>query len=409
MKEFFKVKDLQAVLEYAPLFSRVEAETIDLKDAPGRVLAVDMIPDEDLPNFLRATMDGYAVCAASTYGASDANPAYLTVKGSVAMGERPAFTIGRGEAARISTGGMLPDGADSVVMIEHTEMIDDTTIEAYRSVAPGQHIIQKGEDIRKGEIILFRGRKLRPPETGLLAAFGKTTVSVFKKPVIGILSTGDEITPVETVPDPGKIRDINTYTLLAKVIETGGIPVTFGIVKDNFDDLYQACAKALEQTDMVLLSGGSSVGVRDFTIEVLSALPQSEILVHGISISPGKPTILARTGAKAVWGLPGHVVSAMVVFERVVRPFIEHIGGLVKQQTHPLLPPAVLTRNIPSAQGRIDYIRVKVYKKDGIQWAEPILGKSALIHTMVQADGLVEIGINVEGLDKGSTVEVIPL
>ncbi|MFC1885632.1 molybdopterin molybdotransferase MoeA, partial [Thermodesulfobacteriota bacterium] len=303
MKEFFKVKALQEVLEYASLFSRVESETVSLKESPGRVLAADMIPYEDLPNFCRSTMDGYAVCAASTYGASEANPAYLTIRGSVVMGEKPDFSVGRGEAARISTGGMLPDGSDSVLMIEHTETIDDTTIEAYRSVAPGRHVIQKGEDIRKGEAILLRGRKLKAAETGLLAAFGKTTVDVYRKPIIGILSTGDEISPVESVPDPGKIRDINTYTLFAKILDTGGVPLSFGIIRDDFDALYQACKSALEQTDMVLLSGGSSVGVRDFTIEALSALPESEILVHGISISPGKPTILARAGVKAIWGL----------------------------------------------------------------------------------------------------------
>jgi len=409
MKEFFKVKELKQVLEYVSQFPRVGTEDVPLTETLGRILASDIVSEENLPDFLRSTMDGYAVRAASTFGASEANPAYLTVKGSVAMGETPAFSVGHGEAAKISTGGMLPDGTDSVVMIEHTGAIDDTTIEAYRSVAPGGHVIEKGEDIRKGETILSGGQKLRPPESGILAAFGIGAVNVYKKPAVGILSTGDEIVPIEKMPGPGKIRDINTYTLFTKVQEAGGIPVTFGIVGDDFDALFKACSLALDQTDMVLISGGSSVGVRDFTIEVLSALPDSGILVHGISISPGKPTILAKTGNNAVWGLPGHVVSAMVVFDVVVRPFIEHIGGLLQKRAVATKLPARLSRNISSAQGRIDYIRVRLIEKEGACWAEPILGKSGLIHTMVQADGLVEIGLNEEGLDKGTEVEVIPL
>ena len=211
------------------------------------------------------------------------------------------------------------------------------------------------------------------------------------------------------MPALGQIRDINTYTLTGLLKKVGAVPVAFGIVRDDFDDLFEKCTLAMAQSDMVLISGGSSVGTRDFTIEVLSALPDAAILVHGISISPGKPTILARSNNKAIWGLPGHVVSAMVVFEAVVRPFIEHIGGLSGKYKKDIKLSALLNRNISSAQGRVDYLRVKLSEKDDILWAEPILGKSALINTMVKADGLIEIGVNTEGLDKGSEVEVIPL
>ena len=215
--------------------------------------------------------------------------------------------------------------------------------------------------------------------------------------------------PIEERPGPGRIRDINTYTLSGLVQKSGGIPLTFGIVRDDYDALFEKCTLALDKSDMVLISGGSSVGVRDFTIDVLSSMPDSSILVHGISISPGKPTILARVRNKAFWGLPGHVVSAMVVFATVVRPFIEHIGGLSLQHKRSSRLSALISRNISSAQGRIDYIRIRLIEKDGILWAEPILGKSGLINTMVKADGLVEVGINTEGLDKGTEVEVIPL
>ncbi len=406
-KEFFNVTDLDRVLEYSSVFPQVDTEQIPLSDALGRILAKDALSDLDLPDFKRATMDGYAVRAASTFGASEGNPAYLTIKGIVAMGESPDFSVGPGEAARISTGGMLPEGTDSVVMIEHTEVMDDSSIEVYRSLAPGANMVDVGEDFKKGEMILRAGRKIRAQETGLLAAFGKNTVEVFKKPVIAILSTGDEVVPIENTPAPGQIRDMNTYTLSGLVREAGGIPLVFGIVQDNYDMLFEKCALALEQSDMVLVSGGSSVGVRDYTVDALSSLPDAEILVHGISISPGKPTILAKVANKAFWGLPGHVVSAMVVFSTVVQHFIEHIAGLKEKRCFRI--PALLSRNIASAQGRTDYVRVRLAEKDGILWAEPVLGKSGLIHTMVKADGLIEIGINTEGLDKGTPVSVMIL
>ncbi len=409
MKEFFKVTDLDRVLEYVSDFSQVENEHIPLSKANERVIAENIVSDVNLPDFSRSTMDGYAVCAQSTFGASEANPAYLAVKGNVAMGECPAFSIKPGEAANISTGGMLPEGSDSVVMIEHTEAIDESTIEVYRSVAPGQYTIEIGEDIAKGEMILTRGMRLRPQEIGLLAAFGQETVNVYKKPVISIISTGDEIVPINQTPGQGQIRDINIYTLVSMVRKAGGIPVMLGIVQDDFDSLFEKSATALSQSDMVLISGGSSVGTRDFTIEVLSSLPDTDILVHGISISPGKPTILAKVGKKAFWGLPGHVVSAMVVFEIVVKPFIEYIGGHLSASDKKLRLTASLSRNIASAQGRVDYIRVRLEEKGDILWAEPILGKSGLINTMVKADGLIEIGMNTEGLDKGTKVSVIPI
>ncbi|MFV9644643.1 MAG: gephyrin-like molybdotransferase Glp [Desulfobacterales bacterium] len=409
MKEFFKVTNLKQVIKYADDFLPVETEEIDLHETFERILAVDIISDVNLPDFIRSTRDGYAVRAQSTFGASEGNPAYLTLKGRVTMGTRPTFSIGPGEAAKISTGGMLPDGADSVVMIEHTDAIDDTTIEAYRSVAPGQYVIEVGEDIKKGEIILSCGQKLRPQETGLLAAFGKERVRVYKKPVIGIISTGDEVVEINDTPGPGQIRNINTYTLSSLVQKAGGIPLPFGIVQDNFDDLFNKCSQALAKSDMALISGGSSVGARDFTIDVLSSLPDSKILAHGVSISPGKPTILARAGNKPFWGLPGHVVSAMIVFEVVVRPFVEKIGGLSGRHKIKEKIPALLSRSLSSAQGRIDYVRIRLIEKDGLLWAEPILGKAGLINTMVKADGIIEIGINTEGLDKGSKVSVIPI
>ena len=409
MKEFFKVKTLETVLNYRSAFPRVEIEKVPLLETVGRVLAEDIIADDDLPDFPRAIVDGYAVQGASTFGSSEGNPAYLTVSGSIAMGESPKLTIGPGEAARIATGGMLPHGADSVVMIEHTEVIDDTTIEVYRSVAPGQNMITIGEDIKKQANVIKQGQTIRPQEAGLMAALGKKEVAVYQKPVIGIISTGDEIISVEETPSRGQIRDINTYTLAGLIHQAGAIAVTYGIIQDNFENLFEKCKSALDRCHMILISGGSSVGARDFTVEVFSSLPDAEILVHGISISPGKPTILAKVQNKACWGIPGHVVSAMIVFARVVRPFIEYIGGKSDEKRKELRLQAKLSRNVASAQGRVDFIRVQL-RIDGNQlWADPVLGKSGLISTMVKADGLIEIDINTEGLDKGTVVEVIPI
>ena len=333
MKEFFKVTDLQTVLEYRTKLPQVKTEVIPLPETAGRILAEEVVADDDLPNFPRAIVDGYAVQGASTFGSSEGNPAYLTVVGSIAMGQSPEMTVGPAEAAQISTGGMLPRGADSVVMIEHTESIDDSTIEVYRSVAPGQNMIAVGEDIKKDKRILMKGQMIRPQETGLLAALGKQRVTVFRKPVIGIISTGDEIVPISDTPGRGQIRDINTYTLAGLIQEAGAEAVSYGIVRDDFKILFEKCEHALEKCDMILISGGSSVGARDFTVEVLSALQDSKILVHGISISPGKPTILAKVQNKAVWGMPGHVVSAMIVFSRVVKPFVAHLSGQTASQS----------------------------------------------------------------------------
>lgn len=406
MKDFFNVMSLEAVLGLQDRFSPLSTEQVPLSLAHGRILASALVSDSDLPDFPRSTMDGYAVSASSTFGASDGSPAWLTIAGSVAMGEAPTFTVGPGQAARIATGGMLPPGTDSVVMIEHTEKVDDTTIEVYKSVAPGQHIIDKGEDYEKGHVILETGQVLRPQETGLLAAFGIDPVTVYKQPRIGIISTGDEVVPVSQQPPPGHIRDINTYTLQGLAIEAGGIPVSYGIVKDNEAELFDLCSRALSENDMVLISGGSSVGLRDFTTSVLERLPDSSVLVHGISISPGKPTLMAQAGHKAVWGLPGHVVSAMIVFDVVVKPFVRTLAGQTCMGHDQFVIPAVLTRNVASGQGREEYIRVRLIKDGKNVFAEPVLGKSGTLNTMIHADGLIRIPLNSEGLDKGAPVQV---
>ncbi len=376
MKEFFKVKTIDQALEYAVQFPRMASEKASLTDSVGRILAEDIKSDINLPDFSRSIMDGYAVRGSSTFGAAEGNPAFLNITGTVSMGNKPDLCVGPGEAVRISTGGMLPPDADSVVMVEH-------------------------------EVILRCGGKIRPQEAGMLAALGKQTVPVYKKPLIGIISTGDEVVAVDESPGPGQIRDVNTYTLSGLIQEIGATPIPFGIVRDDYEALLAKSSQALAQCDIVLVSGGSSVGARDFTIDVITALEDSEILFHGISISPGKPTILARVQKKAFWGLPGHVVSAMVVFSRIVKPFTEHVSGCADAYRKKIRLTAKLSRNLASAQGRVEFIRIRLKQKEGVLWAEPILGKSGLISTMVKADGLIEIGMNTEGIDEGAQVEVI--
>jgi molybdopterin molybdotransferase len=408
MSYFFKVKTLDDVLSMTPQFAPTGSETVEISEAFSRILAQDVTAPGDMPGFRRATMDGFAVNASATFGASESTPAWLEIQGTILMGQVPDFELGPGKAARISTGGMLPRGADAVVMVEHTQTIDDSSVEIYKSVAPLQHVIDANEDFSSGEVVLKAGTFIRPQEAGLAAGMGITILPVHRVPVVGIISTGDEIVSIDQAPAPGRIRDINSYALSGFVQEAHADVIRYGIVKDDPDQLRVVCEKAMVETDMVLISGGSSVGTRDYTVEVLSALPDTRILVHGMSVSPGKPTILAQSGSKPVWGLPGQVVSAMVVMKMVVIQFLNRIQGYRKPKRLVRVP-AKLTRNVASAQGRRDFVRVML--EDGPEGvlAKPVLGKSGLIRTMVRADGLLDIGENLEGLEKDTIPRVILL
>ena len=407
-KEFFKVTSLGTVLELTRTFPCVSEEALPLNRCVGRIVSQDIVSKSDLPEFNRATMDGYAVQARSTFGASEGMPALFTIVGAIEMGEVPTVSVEAGEAVRIATGGMLPRGADSVVMLEHTQPLDEHALEVFKSAVPLQHVMEIGEDFRKGQKMLLRGSRIRPQEMGVLAALGETHVPVYRRPVVAIISSGDEIVPIDQTPGLSQLRDVNASTLAGLVMNSGGVPLHLGIAKDNFDDLYGLCENAVAQADMILISGGSSVGSRDFTLEVIKELPDAEILVHGVSISPGKPTILARSKQKAVWGLPGQVASAMVVFHVMVCPMLQWIGGVSEDQSGAIHEvSAVLSRNLASVQGRDDYVRVRLVRREDQVYADPILGKSGLIHTMVKADGLVRIDMNSEGLDKGAPVRVV--
>lgn len=410
MKDFFRVVDIDDVLARKSGFGAVGTETISLDEALGRVLAVDAASSSNIPPFSRTTVDGWAVAAASTFGATETNPSLLRIAGEVLMAEIPGFSLARGEAARIPTGGCLPEGADAAVMLEHAEMVDAEFIEVFRSIAPGTSIISAGDDVKAGEAAVRAGTRLRPQELALLAAIGQVRVPVFRMPVIGVISTGDEIVAASEAPGPGQIRDMNTIALSGQILAAHAKPKTYGIVKDDGEALFRVMEKALGECDMVLVSGGSSVGARDFTVETILRFPGAEILAHGVSISPGKPTILARAGKKSVWGLPGHVVSAMVVFDVLVRPFIDGLSGLSEKAARKFPVRARLAQNAPSVSGRTDFVRVRLSKGEGGELAAfPIFGKSGEIRTMTLADGVMRIEKDDEGIPAGGPVDIFLL
>ncbi len=385
-------------------------EIVNIKDSLRRVLAEEIISPCNLPGFNRSTMDGYAIRAEDSFGASESLPSYLKIIGEIKMGSKSEFKINPGEAVKISTGGMLPEGANAVIMLEYTALIDDTTVELKRSVAPWENIVREDEDLKTGEVLLKEGHRLRPQDIGILAGIGKINIKVFKRSRVAIISTGNEIIPAQNEPQIGEIRDINSYTLGACVEEADGIPIYKGIIKDEVDLLEQEIRKTIkkDKVELVIVSGGSSMGTRDITLEVLNKLGKPGVLIHGVSVRPGKPTVIAIANNRPIFGLPGHPVSAMIIFNLFVRPLISWLqgGDYNYDSDNPKEVKAELTCNVVSDSGREDYVRVFMYKEKGKFYAEPVLGKSGLISTMVRASGLIKIGLNIEGIEKGSKVMV---
>ncbi len=409
MKDFFKLISSSEFVSLFSRFSALEQETVALTTARGRVLAQDVVCNEALPPFSRSTMDGYAVRAKDTFGCSESETALLSIIGEIAMGTSgQAFTLRPGQAARIWTGGELPQKADAVVMVEYTQPFDDETVAVFRPVAPGENIVRAGEDYAPGSSVLRKGSVLRPQDLGVLSGLGITSVSVYRQPRVAILSTGDELVPANQQPPPGKIRDINSTTLAALVEEAGGVPIPLGICGDALDGIKDVCTDALDRADVLLLSGGSSVGRHDFTLQVFEAIHGTKLLAHGVSIRPGKPTILACKENKALFGLPGHVASAMVVFYLFVRPLLRQYNGLGASLGLQVIK-AVTEQQIPSVIGREEYVRVRLTPQDAgaLPLASPVYGKSGLLNPLVRADGLLPIGRDIEGLDRGTETPVL--
>lgn len=408
MPEMFNVlppADALKVL-FDQLHSDVPVERTSTEEALDRALAERLVAPSSLPAFPRSTMDGYAVRAEDTFGATESLPAYLSVIGEVPMGRASQLAVGPAQAAVVYTGGMIPAGADAVVMIERTQMLDAANIEVLRAVAPGENVINVGEDVKEGEPLFDAGHILRPQDLGGLMALGITQVRVAVRPRVAIISTGDEVIPPEQTPGPGQIRDVNTYTVAGLVARAGGIPLPRGIFADEYETLLSAARVALEIADVLVISAGSSVSTRDLTADVVNNLGKPGVLVHGVAVKPGKPTILGVCNGKPVIGLPGNPVSAMVVAGLFLAPILRRMQGIVNPPVRQRVT-AKLTHNISSVPGREDYVQVRLTVREGLLWAEPVFGKSNLIYTLVKSDGMLCVPLNSSGLYKGEPIEVV--
>jgi molybdopterin molybdotransferase len=389
----------------------VGVERVPLRQAGGRVLAEALLAAENLPPAARSVMDGYAVRAADVTKASGDRPALLRVAGIVPMGGVFPGRVSPGEVVGISTGGFLPDGTDAVVMIEQTaprsgDVKPGDTVQVFGAVAAGANLIAAGEDIAAGAAVLAPGRRLRPQDLAALATFGVASVPVHRRPRIALLSTGNELCEPTETPGPGQVRDVNQPVLGAQ-IAAAGCDVTYGgIVRDDTGALRAAVAALLPAHDGLILSGGSSVGVKDVAAEALAALDAPGVVFHGIDIRPGKPTLFALAGQKPVLGMPGFPTSSMIVFDAFVRPMLWRLGGEIGRDPWPAHTPARVGRAYTSAPGREDYLRVRLTVEEGERWAHPLAGGSAAISNVVMADGLVRVAADCAGVARGETVQV---
>ncbi len=406
MKAFTKLLTPQEARNiYARAYAPVPlgTERVPLLQALRRILAQEVRASGDLPAFDRSTVDGYAARSGDTAQASSGTPATLQVVGEVLMGEPVQFAIGPGQAARIPTGGMVPEGADAVVMQEHA-VRQDGAVSIERPVKAGDNVIQRGADVKAGEVILRPGRRLRPQDLGLLAGLDVPEVVVYRRPRVALIVTGDELVAPGHPLRGSQIHDMNTYTLSGLIDEAGGVAKAYGIVRDNLALLAERAQLAHRECDVIILVGGSSVGEKDVVADAIAALGEPGVVVHGIAIRPGKPTILAVAGGKPVFGLPGNVVSAMVIFEEFVRPVVSGLAGLRESPRPGRTVQARLTRKV-AAGDREDHVRVALVDRTGTLWAAPLPGGSAIITSMTRADGIVVVPVNTT-LDEGAEVEV---
>lgn len=384
--------------EFSPLG---QGETVSLSAAMGRILAEDIAAGEYVPNFDRSTVDGFAVRARDTFGCTDAIPAILPLQQTVQMGQGADFPLNAEACVAVPTGGAVPKGADSVVMLEYTEDYGDGTIGISRPVAPGENMIFRGDDVFPGKVILQKGRVLSSADIGALAAIGRVRVPVVKKLTVGVISTGDELVPPEVQPCPGQIRDVNSPMLEAMLTAFGCHVINYGIVTDDEALLTQKVRQAAAECDAVLLSGGSSVGVKDAACRIIESL--GTLLLHGIAIKPGKPTILGKAGVKPLVGLPGHPVAAYFITKLFVLPLLGRLSG---RDMTAYTVTAHVTESISANHGRAQYHCCRLTRRNGEVYAEPIRGKSGLITTLAGADGYFCIDRDCEGLPQNAEIQV---
>jgi len=381
----------------------LQSESVHLLESHGRIAAETLYSPVDVPAFNRSTVDGYAVKVKEVMGASESIPSILTLKKEVMMGENAALPLQSGEAIYVPTGGMIPEGADGMVMIEHAEVLDEQTLLIKKPIAFGENITYRGDDLKENDAILKEGEKISAYDMGLLAGVGIGWIKVFEKIKVAVLSTGDEIIDYDQEPKSGQIRDINGYTLSGASIACGGQVVYKTLIKDDFDALRGALDHAVHVADLVILSGGSSVGTRDFTNAAIESFNTGEILLHGISVKPGKPTIVGRIDNKMVFGLPGHPAASAIIFEILVKPYIEKCQ---LKQPGTFKIGAKLTSNLHAAPGKDTFVMVALHSENGTTHATPIHGKSGLMTLLTKATGYIQITSELEGLYKDQEVEV---
>ncbi|MDF2890207.1 MAG: molybdopterin molybdotransferase MoeA [Clostridia bacterium] len=404
--KLLKVDTIQQVLEKMEYhFGDIElkGEVINIEVAVGRTAKEDTFSQYNIPDFNRSTVDGYAIVASDTFGVTDSIPVFLDVIGQVEMGKSTDIVISKGKAAYVPTGGMVPKGADAVIMIEHIEEMDSSTIAAYSSTAPGENVIKIGDDISKGDQLIHKGKQIRPQDIGVLTAAGIRQITVFEKPKAAVISTGDEIADPFGEIQYGEVRDINTYTLAAMLEEMGAAVTIKSVIKDEYELLKSAVEAALIDNHIVIISGGSSVGTKDVTAKVIESMGEPGVFVHGMAVKPGKPTIVGKAMGKALFGLPGHPVSAVIVFKVLIGHFM---ARLMNKENFKLQIPAVCSVNVHSSPGKETFQMVELEQTENGYAAIPLHGKSGAISLVSRAQGFVRIPHNKEGISKGETVMV---
>jgi molybdopterin molybdotransferase len=403
---------LTAVREFEAILSRCEKRTdteiIQTADATGRIPSADITAPGDLPEFRRSTVDGFSVVSSDTHGASESIPVYLDLVGDIPIGTKAERPLKPGQAVRVVTGGMIPEGSDAVVMVEHTDCADEKTLEVRRASAALENVALVGEDVTRGALVVPTARPLRPFDIGALMGLGVINISVFRRPIIAVFSTGPEVVEPTQTPGPGKVRDINKYGVAAGVAQAGGVPILLPTVTDDRKLLTRTIRRAVQTADMVILSGGSSVGGMDFTLEAINDSGKPGVLVHGLAVKPGKPTIFGMIGDAPVVGLPGHPAGALVIFTLFIAPLIRKIGGERAARPFARSVTARLTRSIAGSPGRHVYVPAALeYSSDGQPpQAAPILGKSGAVSILTKSDGIIVIDPMREGIEAGTLVEV---
>jgi len=397
--------ELKTVDEAREILGKIKLmgiESIEVTESLDRFVAIDVISPEDLPLFNKTMMDGYAVRAEDTFGASEENPVFLNLIGEVRIGEIPKKELKKGQAIQINTGAMIPKGANSVEMLEYVEEKGER-IKIWKALTPGENVAQRGEDIKKGEVLLAKGHRIRPQDIGALSGLGITRIKVYRKPKVAIIPTGNELIEPKGRLEFGQIRDMNTYSLSAQIRKCGGESIPFEIIKDDPKILKEKIEEALSKADMVLISGGSSVGTYDLTLKVMNSLPKGKVLTQGVAIKPGKPTIIAKVQDKVIFGLPGNPVSVMIVFRKIVGPTIL---AMMNAKEKIKVVNVRLARTVTSSTGREEFIRVQLQEKEGMLTAIPLHRGSANIVSLVKADGLLKVPRLSEGIEKDQLVEV---